>query len=146
MIGILQYIALEHEVIKTCMVLYCMIFISIKWNDIKQIACSEDGRMSSKRIIALMGMGTLCRLAIYTTNPGDDVDNNILIVLTVIVLTASAIATFPQIMSLVGKIKGIATKEEKTVNLNKSDVQITASPGKEDSSDNPQTERRNDAQ
>lgn len=133
----MQHIPLIHEIFKIGLSLYCIFFLTWKWSDIKEIFCSEDGRMSSKRIIALMGMATLCRLSVYTTNAGDDVDNNILAVLTTIVLTASAIATFPQIMSLVGKIKGIATKEEKTVNLNKSAEITIADKTKDHSSDNP---------
>ncbi len=115
-----QSIPFVHELFKIVLSIYCVVFITWKWQDVKQIFCGEDGKMSSKRIISLMAMATLCRLAMFTTNAGDDVDNNILAVLTVIVLTASAIATFPQIMGLVGKIKGVPTKEEKTLNLNKS--------------------------
>ncbi len=90
-----------------------MVWLCIKWNDVKEILCGENGKMSSKRIIALMGMVTLCRLAIYTTHSDGKVDNNILAVLTVIVLTAAAIATFPQILELFSKIKGTPEKTTK---------------------------------
>ncbi len=113
-----MYMPLIHAIMKIIMQLFCMVFIIWKWKDIKEIFCEKGGEMSSKRVIALMGMITLCRLALYTTASDDDVDNNILAVLTIIVITACSIATFPQVMDLFAKIKSIGTKEEVTKNLN----------------------------
>ncbi len=102
----MNYIPLIHEILKLCIIVVLVVFALYKWEDIKQIFSEKGGGMSSKRVIALMGMSTLCRLAAYTTHYDGDVDNNILIVLTVIVLTSAAIATFPQILDLFGKLKG----------------------------------------
>lgn len=112
----MQDIPLIQEYVKIFMQLFCMVFIILKWKDVKEIFCGEDGRMSSKRVIAIMGMSTLCRLSIFVTTVEKGVNNNILAVLTTIVLTASAIATFPQILQAIAFIKntvaGIKNKAE----------------------------------
>lgn len=114
----MEKIALVQEIIKLIFQLFIVAFICWRWQDIKQILCGEDGKMSSKRVISIMCASTLCRLAVYTTNEKDGIDNNVLAVFTIIILTASAIATFPQVMDLFGKIKGIGTKAETTTNTN----------------------------
>jgi hypothetical protein len=106
-------IALIHAILKQILEVAVVIFLYVKWHDIKQIFCEKDGGMSSKRVISIMGMFTLCRLAMYVTKADCAIDGNILLVLTIIILTASAIATFPQILDLVGKIKSIGSKPDK---------------------------------
>lgn len=125
-------INLIQEYAKIVYQLLAIAFIFWRWSDVKTIFCEGgSGNMSSKRVIAIMGMATLCRLALYTTHETGGVDNNILAVLTVVVLTASAIATFPQILSGISTIKGIATKETKeevTKVEVKSDVPVDVQP------------------
>lgn len=108
----MQYIPVIQEWIKLAMEVFPFILLFIKWKDVKEIFCEKGGGMSSKRVIAIMGMITLCRLAIVTQASDKDgaVDNNILLALTFIILLAAAIATAPQILDLFGKIKGVGTK------------------------------------
>lgn len=94
-----------------------IVFAYVKWDDIKQILSEKGGGLSSKRVIAIMGMSTLCKLALYVTHPDKPVDGNILLVLTVIILLASTIATFPQVLDLLSKVKNIVPSKEEKVTL-----------------------------
>lgn len=108
-------IALFHEIFVEAIKVAVVIFFFVKWQTIKEIFCEKGASMSSKRVIAIMGMATLCRLAMYTTKEDGKIDSNVLLSLTVIILTAAAIATFPQIMEVAKNIKGfgssLSTKE-----------------------------------
>ncbi len=110
-ITLTQFHAVFVEALKVAFVF----FLFAKWKTIKEIFCERDGgTMSSKRVIVIMGMATLCRLASFTTKADGKIDSNILISLTIIILTGSAIASFPQVMELFKNIKnmgGSLTKE-----------------------------------
>ena len=131
-------IALIQSYIKIFMEIFCIVFIVVKWQDIRTVFCEPGGGMSSKRVIALMGMATLCRLSIFVTTEKDGIDNNILAVLTVIVLTASAIATFPQVMELVGKIKNMAGKAMETPPPTPASAQMPQQQGGQPNAGQPQ--------
>ena len=123
----MNHIPLIHELLKIGITIFVVVFIVLKWTDIKEIFSEDSGRMSSKRVIALMGMVTLCRLAIYTTKSTDDIDNNVLAVLTIVILTASAIATLPQILKMITKLKEIGSKlfSGETTKIDKNSIQTT---------------------
>lgn len=125
-------IPLANSILDIIQPVFFMIFIGWKWNDIKTIFCEgSTGAMSSKRVIAIMGMYTLCKLAILVTHPDKPIDPYILLTFSVITLLAAAIATMPQLLDGFSKIKTVipgalpgatiksSTREEKVEIQNK---------------------------
>lgn len=124
MITITQFHEYFTEAIKVSFV----IFLFAKWKTIKEIFCERDGgQMSSKRVIVIMGMATLCRLATYTTKADGIIDRNILICFTIIILTGSAIASFPQVMELLKNLKNIggSLSKKETTETKKENTKVT---------------------
>lgn len=113
-------LAYAEAIISYILYLALFAFACVKWNDIKQVF-SEGGKgLSSKRVIAIMGMVTFCKLAIYVTENGKRADPTIVWALVIIVLTASAIATSPQILDGISRIKGLLpSKSESTTVVEK---------------------------
>lgn len=70
-----------------------------------------SGGISSKRVITISSTATLLYLMVYTTHKQTTLDSTIMIVLVVLILTAAAIATLPQIMELVNGLKNFANKQ-----------------------------------
>jgi hypothetical protein len=104
-----QYIIYLPTVLKFIL---CLITI-VKYGDrIAQAVwsmLSEDGKIvSSKRVIAITGMYSFVHLFWYVTSTvgAKPLDPNILWAHVVIILSAAAIATMPQIMQLFATIKG----------------------------------------
>lgn len=112
---------------------FFMIFIVWKWADIKDVFCEGNtGRMSSKRVIAIMGMYTLCKLAILVTHSSDKIDPLVLLTFSIIILLSAAIATAPQILEGLAKMKtiipGVAPSENQKFTKKTEEVVIENKP------------------
>lgn len=63
--------------------------------------------ISSKRVIAISGMGALIYCIVRVVDAGKALPEPILWALVIIIITAAAIATMPEIYGLIREIKGI---------------------------------------